>query len=44
MDDLESEDVTMQDDFLDSNVVATAPRPGTSLKTVATAIPATALG
>ncbi|KAL1498295.1 hypothetical protein ABEB36_009114 [Hypothenemus hampei] len=33
VDELESEENEIEDDFLDSNVVATAPRPGTSLKT-----------
>lgn len=44
MDDLESEDASPQDDFMDSNVVATAPRPGTSLKTTNTAAPTKSLG
>ncbi|CAG9760887.1 unnamed protein product [Ceutorhynchus assimilis] len=44
VDDLESEDPAVQDDFLDSNVVATAPRPGTSLKTTNNGLNATALG
>lgn len=44
VDDLESEDASPQDDFMDSNVVATAPRPGTSLKTTNTAAPTKSLG
>ncbi|KAF7272712.1 hypothetical protein GWI33_014524 [Rhynchophorus ferrugineus] len=44
VDDLESEDAA-QEDVLDENVVASAPRPGTSLKTSSTAaVPFTALG
>ncbi|XP_060529175.1 tetratricopeptide repeat protein 8 isoform X2 [Cylas formicarius] len=41
VDDLESEDI-VNDDFLDDNAVASAPRPGTSLRTAATTIPTTA--
>ncbi|XP_030753275.1 tetratricopeptide repeat protein 8 [Sitophilus oryzae] len=43
VDDLESEE-SPQDDVLDENVVASAPRPGTSLKSTSTAVPFTALG
>lgn len=42
VDDIESEDAPEMD-FLDENVVATAPRPGTSLKTAAPP-PTTGLG
>ncbi|XP_066260935.1 tetratricopeptide repeat protein 8 isoform X2 [Euwallacea similis] len=44
VDDLESEETAIQDDFLDGNVVATAPRPGTSLRTSGTAAPTKSLG
>ncbi|KAH1009550.1 hypothetical protein HUJ04_001889 [Dendroctonus ponderosae] len=44
VDDLESEETTFQEDILDNSVVATAPRPGTSLKTPANTVPVTSLG
>ncbi|XP_050313674.1 tetratricopeptide repeat protein 8 [Anthonomus grandis grandis] len=44
VDDLESEEAPTEDNFLDSNVVATAPRPGTSLKVRTSVVPVTSLG